>query len=121
MMRLLDRMRLRLRSLLHGAEMDDALRNEVRVHIEEHTAELVAGGMSPSKARSGAARIRADGSSGGTVPRHPTRRVRGAPGPGSPLLVPVVVGTADAGRGVAAVDCWSRSARTRRSSASRRR
>src|SRR5688500_16146894 len=56
MRRLLDRMRLRLRSLLRGAEMDDALRNEIRVHLEEEIDALVAGGMSRSEARAAALR-----------------------------------------------------------------
>ena len=36
MTRLLDRMRLRLRSLLRGAEVDDALKDEIRAGAAAH-------------------------------------------------------------------------------------
>jgi len=56
MRRLLDRLRLRLRSLLRRADVDEALRNEIRVHLEEEIDALIAGGMSPSGARAAARR-----------------------------------------------------------------
>src|SRR5918996_2357527 len=56
MRRLFDRMRLRLRSLRRGAEMDAALKHEIRVHLEEEIDVLVAGGMSRSEARAAALR-----------------------------------------------------------------
>lgn len=56
MRRLLDRMRLRLRSLLRGSEMDDALKNEIRVHLEAEIEELVARGISHPEARAAAQR-----------------------------------------------------------------
>ena len=56
MRRLLDRLRLRIRSLLHGADVNAALRDEIRVHLEEEIDALVAGGMSRSDARAAARR-----------------------------------------------------------------
>lgn len=59
MRRHLDRMRLRVRSLLRGDEVDAALKNEIRVHLEEQIDGLVASGMDPSETR--AAPLRAFG------------------------------------------------------------
>src|SRR5690242_6761466 len=56
MRRLFGRLRLRLRSLLRGADVDAALHDEIRVHLEEEVDALVAGGMSPSEARVAARR-----------------------------------------------------------------
>ena len=47
MTRFLDRMRLRFRSLLRGSDVDEALRDEIRVHLEEEIDDLVA--LTPAK------------------------------------------------------------------------
>jgi predicted permease len=56
MKRLLDRLRLRIRSLLRGSDVDAALKDEIRVHLAEQVDELIAGGMDPSEARAAALR-----------------------------------------------------------------
>lgn len=56
MARWLDRLRLRFRSLLHGADMDRSLQRELAGHIEEQVAENIAAGMSASDARAAAMR-----------------------------------------------------------------
>ena len=56
MLRLLDRLRLRFRSLARGREVDASLRNEIEVHLQEQIDENIAAGMSPSEARSAALR-----------------------------------------------------------------
>jgi predicted permease len=56
MRRLLDRLRLRLRSLVSGGRLDAALRREIEHHLDALTAEHVAAGMSPADARAAALR-----------------------------------------------------------------
>ncbi|MBK5298169.1 MAG: ABC transporter permease [Vicinamibacteria bacterium] len=56
MRRLLDRVWLRVRSLVRGSDVDAALRAEIRVHLEEQIEENVAAGMSPQAARTAALR-----------------------------------------------------------------
>ena len=55
-MRLLDRLRLRLRSLFRSGNADHELADEIRMHLEEETRALVAKGMSPAEARAEARR-----------------------------------------------------------------
>ncbi|HEV8628926.1 MAG TPA: ABC transporter permease [Thermoanaerobaculia bacterium] len=55
-MRLLDRLRLRLRSLFHRREVEAELRAEIEFHLEQEIAELVAKGLDPRQARSEARR-----------------------------------------------------------------
>jgi putative ABC transport system permease protein len=55
-MRLLDALMLRLRSLFHGARVENELDAELRFHVEEHIRELVARGLSPADARTAALR-----------------------------------------------------------------
>jgi hypothetical protein len=50
------RARLRLRSILHGAEVDRALRREIQDHLDEEIAAHLAAGMSPDDARTAALR-----------------------------------------------------------------
>ena len=54
MARQFDKLRLRLRSLFRGAEVDRDLARELRSHLDEETAANVAGGMSPDEARAAA-------------------------------------------------------------------
>lgn len=56
MTRLLDRTWLRVRSLFRGSAADAALKDEIRVHLEEQIDEYVAAGMSPEEARTAALR-----------------------------------------------------------------
>jgi putative ABC transport system permease protein len=55
-MRLLDRFRLRLRSLFRSRHADEELANEIRMHLEEEAGALMAQGMSPAAARAEARR-----------------------------------------------------------------
>ena len=55
-MRLIDRIRLRVRSFLHGSEVEQELDRELRFHLEEHVAELMRSGMSRSAAEATARR-----------------------------------------------------------------
>jgi predicted permease len=55
-MRLLDRFRLRLRSLFRSGHADEELAHEIQMHLEEETRALVAQGMSPAAARAEARR-----------------------------------------------------------------
>jgi putative ABC transport system permease protein len=54
MSRFLDKLRLRLRSLFRGAEVDRELARELRAHLDEEVAANVASGMSPGEARAAA-------------------------------------------------------------------
>ncbi len=56
-MRFLDRLRLRLRSLLLRDRVEAELRAELSFHLEQQTAELIAAGMAPVEARHAAHRI----------------------------------------------------------------
>jgi predicted permease len=56
MIRLLQRLGLRLRALLHGAELDRDLQREMRAHIQLQIDEYIAEGMSPADARAAALR-----------------------------------------------------------------
>ena len=56
MPRWFDRLRLRLRSLFSGADVDRALRRELEGHIADEIAANVASGMSPAQARAAAVR-----------------------------------------------------------------
>jgi predicted permease len=56
MRRLVDRVLLRVRSLIRGREVDAALKNEIRVHLEEQIEENLAAGMSLRDARDAALR-----------------------------------------------------------------
>jgi predicted permease len=51
-----ERASLRLRSLLRGTRVDQALRREIQAHINEQVAENIARGMNPDDARSAALR-----------------------------------------------------------------
>ena len=56
MIRHLDKLRLRVRSLLRGADVDRDLARELRAHLDEEIAANVASGMSPDEARETALR-----------------------------------------------------------------
>jgi putative ABC transport system permease protein len=56
MRRLIDRIRLRLRSLLQGEAVDVELRRELEEHLEEETEENIRLGLSPQDARTAALR-----------------------------------------------------------------
>lgn len=56
MFRWLDRVRLRFRSLVRGRAVDDSLRNEIELHLQEQIDENVAAGMGPEDARAAALR-----------------------------------------------------------------
>lgn len=56
MRRLLDRLRLRVRSLVRGNDVDAAMKSEMRVHLEEQIDEHIAAGMTPADARRAAMR-----------------------------------------------------------------
>src|SRR5687767_2985452 len=51
MFRHLDKLRLRVRSLFRGADVDRDLARELRAHIDEEIAANIASGMSPDEAR----------------------------------------------------------------------
>jgi len=74
MRRLIDRIRLRVRSLLQGEAVDVELRRELEEHIEEEIEENIRQGMSPGDARTAA--LRAFGSTAGIAEEcRDTRRV----------------------------------------------
>src|SRR5687768_14882707 len=54
MARQFDKLRLRLRSLFRGAEVDRDLARELRAHLDEEIAANVASGMQPDEARAAA-------------------------------------------------------------------
>jgi predicted permease len=56
MPRFTDRLRLRLRSLFRGRQVDATLKNEIELHLLEHIDENLAAGMSPAEARAAALR-----------------------------------------------------------------
>jgi predicted permease len=56
MKRLVDVLRLRLRSLFRGAGADTSLRNEIELHLQEQIDENLAAGMTPAAARAAALR-----------------------------------------------------------------
>jgi putative ABC transport system permease protein len=56
MARLLDRLRLRLRSLFRASAVEDSLKSEIRLHLQEEIDHNVAAGMSPAEARAAALR-----------------------------------------------------------------
>lgn len=56
MPRVLDRLRLRIRSLTHGRAADESLRHEIELHLQEQIDENIAAGMSPADARTAALR-----------------------------------------------------------------
>ena len=56
MPRWFDRLRLRLRSLFRGADVDRALQREIAGHLDELVAENIAAGMNPAEARAAAMR-----------------------------------------------------------------
>ena len=56
MSRLIDRLRLRLASLLSGDRVEESLKNEIELHLQEQVDENVAAGMSPADARAAAVR-----------------------------------------------------------------
>ena len=58
MRRLLDRLRLRVRSLFRAREVDAELARELRAHLDEEIAANIAAGMSVDEARHAAARQR---------------------------------------------------------------
>ena len=72
MRRLVDRFLLRARSLMRGGHVDAALKDEIRVHLEEQIEENLAAGMSPRPVMWLRVRRAADD-------RDPARRRRGAP------------------------------------------
>ena len=55
-MRLFDVLRLRLRSIFHGADVEASLRDEIELHLQEQIDEYVAAGMSAADARAAALR-----------------------------------------------------------------
>ena len=55
-MRRIDALILRFRSLFRGTRVERELDDELRFHVEEHTRELTARGMSPAEARTAALR-----------------------------------------------------------------
>ena len=55
-MRWIDRAALRLRSLLRGREVEEALRRELQGHLDEQTEEFIAAGMPAADARAAARR-----------------------------------------------------------------
>jgi predicted permease len=52
----IDRLRNRIRALFGAEQLDATLQNEIRLHLDEQTAENVAAGMSPAEARRAAVR-----------------------------------------------------------------
>jgi predicted permease len=56
MSRLIDRLRLRFRSLVRGDEVEASLKSEIQLHLQEAIDEEVARGMSPAEAREAALR-----------------------------------------------------------------
>ena len=56
MSRLIDRLRLRLASLLSGNRVEASLKSEIELHLQEQVDENVAAGMSPADARAAAVR-----------------------------------------------------------------
>ncbi len=56
MSRLIDRLRLRLASLLSGNRVDASLKSEIELHLQEQIDENIAAGMSPAEARAAAVR-----------------------------------------------------------------
>ncbi len=56
MPRLVDRLRLRVRSLFRGSDVDASLRSEIELHLQEQIDENIAAGMSPADARAAAIR-----------------------------------------------------------------
>ncbi len=54
--RFFDRLRLQVRSLLRGTEVDTSLRGELQLHLQEQIDENLAAGMSPAEARTAALR-----------------------------------------------------------------
>jgi len=55
-MRMLDKLRLRLRSLVRRGDMERELGEELRFHLDHLTEENVAAGMAPEEARTAARR-----------------------------------------------------------------
>ena len=55
-MRLMDSMRLRVRSFLQDSQVEQELDRELRFHLEEHVAELMRTGMSRADAEAAARR-----------------------------------------------------------------
>ena len=56
MVRMLDKLRLRLASLFRGRQADASLKGEILVHLQEQIDEFIASGMSPAEARAAALR-----------------------------------------------------------------
>ena len=56
MRRLFDRLKLRLQSLVRPQAVDDSLRGEIELHLQQEIDDLVAKGMSPAAARAAAVR-----------------------------------------------------------------
>ncbi len=56
MLRMLDKLRLRLASLFRGSQADASLKGEILVHLQEQIDENIASGMSPADARAAALR-----------------------------------------------------------------
>ncbi len=56
MSRLIDRLRLRLASLLSGNRVEASLKSEIELHLQEQVDENMAAGMSPADARAAAVR-----------------------------------------------------------------
>ena len=105
MRRLIDRLMLRVRSLLRSDDVDRSLQRELQDHLDEQTAEYVAAGMSPRRcARRGAASVRTRCRHRRGLPRHEARHVRPEPGPRSPLHAALADAAADAGAGGHALD-----------------
>src|SRR5688500_10356366 len=56
MKRWVDRVRLRVRSLVRGSDVDQALQREIQLHLDGQIAENIASGMNPAEARIAARR-----------------------------------------------------------------
>ncbi len=56
MRRWIDRVRLRVRSLVRGSDVDQALQREIQLHLDEQIAENIASGMNAAEARIAAMR-----------------------------------------------------------------
>jgi predicted permease len=57
MSRWIDRLRLRLASLVHGNRVEASLKSEIELHLQEQVDENIAAGMSPADARAAALRM----------------------------------------------------------------
>src|SRR5215510_116664 len=73
------------RRLRFRKKMEEELEKELRFHLDQHTADLIAQGLDPGSATRGPARARRSGASEGDVPRRSRDAVVGGPGAGPAL------------------------------------